>query len=306
MRKYLMSAIVLASSTVLFAQPAPTTRPTSATAPAAISGDTVVIQVGDETITADQFEQFISALPEHVQDMARGPAKRMLADQLVQLKIMSQEARRRGLADDPSVKIQTQLALQQVLAQALAERVADEVDEAALKQDYEKNKAQFERVKARHILIRAEGSPAPAGEGKKTLSSDEAKKKAEELRKQIVSGQKDFAEIAKAESDDKGSGAQGGDLGYFGRGQMVGPFEEAAFSLKEGDVSEPIKTIFGYHLIQVQERKTQPFEEVKDQLASQQGPEKLQKLVETLKEQHKVTVNEAFFGPAMSRPTMPE
>jgi parvulin-like peptidyl-prolyl isomerase len=76
---------------------------------------------------------------------------------------------------------------------------------------------------------------------------------ANELRARILAGE-DFAALAQAYSDDTGSGANGGDLGWFGRGRMVAPFEEAAFSLPVGEVSEPVKTDFGYHLIEVLER----------------------------------------------------
>ena len=79
---------------------------------------------------------------------------------------------------------------------------------------------------------------------------------AEALRARILAGE-DFAELARQYSDDPGSGAEGGDLGWFGRGQMVPVFEEAAFSLPIGQVSEPIKSDFGYHLIEVLERDTE-------------------------------------------------
>lgn len=76
---------------------------------------------------------------------------------------------------------------------------------------------------------------------------------ANELRQRILAGE-DFAALAAEYSDDPGSGAKGGDLGWFGRGAMVAPFEEAAFSLEIGEISEPIRTDFGYHLIEVLEK----------------------------------------------------
>ncbi len=76
---------------------------------------------------------------------------------------------------------------------------------------------------------------------------------ANELRSRILAGE-DFAALARAYSDDTGSGANGGDLGWFGKGRMVAPFEEAAFSLPLNQVSEPVKTDFGYHLIEVLEK----------------------------------------------------
>lgn len=84
-------------------------------------------------------------------------------------------------------------------------------------------------------------------------SDAEAKALAEDLRKRLQAGE-DFAQLAAIYSDDTGSGLQGGDLGWFGKGRMVKPFEDAAFSLPLNQVSEPIKTDFGYHLIEVQEK----------------------------------------------------
>lgn len=81
----------------------------------------------------------------------------------------------------------------------------------------------------------------------------EARALAEDLRQRILAGE-DFATLAQQYSDDTGSGAQGGDLGWFGSGAMVAPFDEAAFSLPIGELSEPIKTEFGYHLIEVLEK----------------------------------------------------
>ena len=137
-----------------------------------------------------------------------------------------------------------------------------------------------EQVHARHILLRdreptptptqvpadqptpeptatatelPEGAPTPTPTlGPRTR--EETLAEITDLRKRIVDDGEDFGEIAKEYSDDPGSGAQGGDLGWFGPGAMVAPFEEAAFSLPIGEVSEPISTTFGYHLIEVLEK----------------------------------------------------
>src|SRR5947209_14412172 len=123
------------------------------------------------------------------------------------------------------------------------------VSDAEVQKVYTDNAAQHEQVKARHILIAPKGSPA-AQPGKE-LTDEQAKAKAEDLRKQIVAGA-NFDELAKKESDDTGSGAGGGDLGTFTRGQMVPEFEEAAFSAKVGEVTPVVKTQFGYHIIKIE------------------------------------------------------
>ena len=106
-----------------------------------------------------------------------------------------------------------------------------------------------EAVKARIIVIK------PEPEVPLVKREADALKKITEARARIVDGGEDFAAVAKEISEDPGSGANGGELGCFGKGQMVPEFEEAAFSLAKGEVSQPVKTDFGYHLIQVYDTK---------------------------------------------------
>ena len=108
-----------------------------------------------------------------------------------------------------------------------------------------------QEVHARHILVATE---------------DEAKAIVAELKKGT-----DFAELAKQKSKDPGAAAEGGDLGYFGKDQMVPEFAEAAFKLNKGEVSEPVKTQFGWHIIKVEDKRTRAmpeFDKVKDQIAT--------------------------------------
>jgi parvulin-like peptidyl-prolyl isomerase len=119
-----------------------------------------------------------------------------------------------------------------------------------------------ERVRARHILLQL---PSDADEA--TVAAAEAR--AEEIRARLEAGE-DFAALAKEYSDDPGSKDAGGDLGFFGRGQMVKPFEDAAFALEPGVVSEPVRSDFGIHIIRVEEHtqaRNTPFEEVRTDLA---------------------------------------
>ncbi|HWF10014.1 MAG TPA: peptidyl-prolyl cis-trans isomerase [Bryobacteraceae bacterium] len=135
-----------------------------------------------------------------------------------------------------------------------------QVSDAVLQKEYNANIDKYktaERVQARHILIKSDAS------------NDAAKKaKAEGLLKQIQAGA-DFAKLAKENSDDPGSAAMGGELGFIVKGQTVPEFEKAAFSLQPGQTSGLVKTTYGYHIIQVEKHEqahTQPFEEVRPQL----------------------------------------
>ncbi len=138
-----------------------------------------------------------------------------------------------------------------------------QITDAELQQYYTQHQAQYqvkEQVKVRHILI-----AAPAGDAKKDA---DAKAKAEDLLKQIRGGG-NFAELAGKNSDDPGSKVQGGELGWLNRGQTVPEFDKTAFSLNPGQTSDVIKTQFGYHILQVEEKKTahtRPLPEVKAEI----------------------------------------
>jgi peptidyl-prolyl cis-trans isomerase D len=117
-----------------------------------------------------------------------------------------------------------------------------------------------EQVRASHILLETAGK-----------NDEDVKKRAEEILKQVKGGA-DFAELAKKVSEDKGSKEKGGDLDYFGRGRMVPEFEQAAFSMEPGQISDLVKSQFGYHIIKVVDKKagaTRPLEEVRAQIQQQ-------------------------------------
>ncbi|MBW1868566.1 MAG: peptidylprolyl isomerase [Deltaproteobacteria bacterium] len=173
----------------------------------------------------------------------------------------------------------------------IVERFVDKttVPEKEIKAYYESHLNLFkqpEQVKASHILIKVESKA-------KESEKEDALKKIRDIQKKQVKGD-DFAKLAKEYSQGP-SNAKGGDLGYFKRGQMVPAFEEVAFKLKPGEVSDIVKTRFGYHLIKVVDKKpesTVPYEEIKDRLGQYLKQEKVQKeikqLVEKLRKDAKV------------------
>jgi peptidyl-prolyl cis-trans isomerase D len=136
-----------------------------------------------------------------------------------------------------------------------------------------------ERVKVRHILVMTQGKPA--------AEIPKLEAKANELLKQVKSGA-DFAELAKKNSDDPGSAPKGGDLDWVVRGQMVKPFEDAVFSLKPKEIGGVVKTEYGFHIVQVlekEEARLKPFEEVKDELAKERKRQLSTTQVDSLAEQ---------------------
>ena len=158
-------------------------------------------------------------------------------------------------------KLGRDLALRRLMEDQIATNVT--VSDSEIRAYYENNPEAFrkpERVKASHILIKVD----PEADA---LQKAEAQKKIEVVQQKLKKGE-DFSALAKEYSEGP-TGPKGGDLGYFTRGQMVKPFEDAAFAMKPGEVSNKVETRFGYHLIKVTEKETEskvPYEEVKERL----------------------------------------
>lgn len=150
-------------------------------------------------------------------------------------------------------------------------RARMEIPEEELRGYYDQNPQEFsreEQVRARHVLLRTGGE----------RTAEEARAEMEAIRRRIEGGE-DFADIARDVSEDPGSGAQGGDLGFFGRGRMTPEFEEAAFGAETGELVGPIETPFGIHLIEVTERReggSVPFEQARENVRSRLAAERLE------------------------------
>jgi len=192
-------------------------------------------------------------------------------DKVVMDEIFSQEAERRGLAASPEYKQQMEQARQQVLTKLLTQDFAKKntVSDADVKGDYDKFKAQSAgtEYRARHILVEKE---------------DEAKA----LIAKIKAGAS-FEELAKKNSKDPGSGANGGDLDFAAPGSYVPEFSKAMTELKKGEMTqEPVKSQFGYHIIRLddtREAQFPPFDDVKGQLKQRMEQQKLGAFVEEVR-----------------------
>lgn len=172
--------------------------------------------------------------------------------------------------------------------QKMVEKMVDKIQKDAKVTDAQVAQA-YEEVKARHILFKVDKPEQDAA----------AKAKAEETVKKLRAGA-DFATLAKQLSDDPGSKDKGGDLGFFKRGQMVPEFEKAAFALKVGEISEPVKSAYGYHIIQVTERKEAKgpdFDKAKaglrKQLAEQAGQKAFNDWFTALRKKAKIEIEDA-------------
>jgi peptidyl-prolyl cis-trans isomerase C len=246
LRAGLALALAIAAAPALMAQPAPATPP----------ADPVVARVDGEEIRLSDLAAAAGDLPEELRAAPTQMIYPLLLDQMIAGRAVTAAARRARLDQEPEVRARIRRAEEQELQQAwLTREITSRIDEAALRARYQREVAgrpAEEEVRARHILVPTES---------------EARAALNEIR-----GGADFMAVAQRRSTGPGA-REGGDLGFFRRGDMVPEFAEAAFALQAGQVSEnPVRSPFGWHVIKVEERRTAappPFEEVAQALRQQ-------------------------------------
>jgi peptidyl-prolyl cis-trans isomerase C len=229
--------------------------------------DPVRAKVNGQPIHSSDLKAAAETLPAQARSMPPQQLYPMLLDQLVDAQALLVEAKKTGLDKDPEVQHSMQMAADRTLASALLSKVVrPQVTDEAIKARYDAeyaNKPGDAEVHARHILVGDEAT---------------AKKIIAELKK---GG--DFAALSKQYSKDPGAAQQGGDLGFFKKTDMVPEFADAAFALKDNDVTPtPVKTQFGWHVIQTLEHRTAPaptFEQQREELRQQMVQAAIQKEV---------------------------
>jgi peptidyl-prolyl cis-trans isomerase C len=228
MRSVLTAGLVagLAVATAAFAEDKP------------YDASTVIATVNGTEITLGHVIVLRDRLPEQYQNLPDDVLMSGLVDQLVDQELLAEAQSASPETDPLQVKLSVDNERRGALAGlAATAAVADAVDDAKVKAAYDKQVDEFEpqpQFSAAHILVDSE-------------------EKAKALKAEIDGG-KDFAEVAKANSSD-GSAANGGDLGWFGMGQMVPEFETAVVAMQVGQVSEPVKSQFGWHLIKLNDKR---------------------------------------------------
>jgi peptidyl-prolyl cis-trans isomerase C len=333
-RRYILTAVLVAALIWLglagpvSAQEAKT-EDQAATQEAGAAPDTPVAAVNGETISKGQLDRELAGIQgrmarqgQPVPDGALAQIRGQVLDQMIGEELLFQESRKQKInVDDQKIHVQIdemarsfedkaafdlalanaglsrevlterlrrQMAIQQLIEDKIVAGL--EVVEARADEFYKANPEIFvqpEQVRARHILIRTEAEADAAAKA-------EARERIDEIRRKAVEGE-DFAALAKTHSQDPGSKDNGGDLGFFARGQMVKPFEETAFALKENEISQVVESPFGFHIIQVTGRKpaeTVAYETVKprilEHLKQQAIREKLDAYVDGLRQGAKI------------------
>lgn len=243
--------------------------------PAQAADGDIVAKVGDQAITEGDLNLAAVDLGEQFAKLPPEQRKLAVLSALIDIKSLAQEAEKAKIGDDPVVKSRIAFLRERALHNAYFERQGVEgIKDEELKARYDAEIAKItpiEEVHARHILVKT-------------------KEEADAVIKELEGGA-DFMTLAASKSSGP-SGPEGGDLGFFGPGQMVPPFEKAAFALAVGTYTkEPVETQFGWHVIEVTEKRPQPqpsFDDVKDQVRQVVMREKYMAIVQQARAEQKV------------------
>jgi peptidyl-prolyl cis-trans isomerase C len=266
----------------------------------ALGSDNVVMRVNGDPITEREFNLFLQNAPAEGRQFYGSPAgRRALADELVKLKVLEQEGGRMGIADDPETKIQIAMARAQITAARALEKIASQKTDDRIRAEYEKEKGSS--VSLRHILFAYQGGAAPARGGQPPPPVEVAMQKANAVAAKLRGGA-DFAQIARAESDDEQSGANGGMIGPAKPDQLPPDIAAVVSKLKPGQMSDPVKTQFGVHIFKVEQPSLEDLRPMLTQRVRQQVAEEE---VKRLQGAAKVDLDPKFFPPQPATPGMP-
>lgn len=248
--------------------------------------DKTIAKVDGKAVTEQDLAGVMASMSQQLAQLPEGARRRAALDRLIDMKVLAAQADKDGLGNNEEFKQRLESVRQQLLInEYIKVKVNAAVTDEMVKARYDKDAAAFvppEETRARHILVKT-------------------KEEAQAIIADLEKGG-DFAEIATEKSQDPGSAKEGGDLGYFGPGDMVQPFDEATQKLKPGEITKaPVETQFGFHVIKVEDRRKQKvpgFEEVKEQIRQAVVGERFAEALQGLKKNAKIEIDEAAVAPA--------
>lgn len=271
------------------------------TGKAAVKEGKVVMRVNGEPVTEAEFNAFAQSVPEEQRAfLASNPqGKRMLANEIVKLKMLEQEAARLGVQADPDVKTQIEMTNAQIMATRALEKIVKPKLEAYVRAEFEKEKK--DTINLRHIVVAYSGGQIPARDGS-ARPPEQAMQKARAIVSRLRGGGADFAELARAESDDQQSSVNGGSLGAVNRAMLPPEIASVIAKLQPGQVSEPVRTPLGVHIFRTD---APSLDEMRPALMRRAQQQVVMETIEALQKQAKVDFDPVFFPPAPQTPAAP-
>ena len=258
----------------------------------ALADSAKIIEASNQAITKGDFEKLFKGDPRFELGQSRVDVMSSMGTEVGKAFAMEAEARRRGIDQLPEVQLRIRNYATQLLADELLKslRAGYAKDETLMASYYEKNKDQYAQPTVRHILVRFKGSPVALRKGQAELSIEQARARADALRARLAGGA-DFAALAKAESDDTGSAANGGLVGIINRGGTAAAFEEAAFSLPVGEISKVVRTEYGFHILRVEQRTPLKIDAVRAVMANHMAHKEMETILS-----NGYKLNAGYFG----------
>jgi hypothetical protein len=254
----------------------------------------IVMHVNGEPVDEFELNAFLSNAPEQLQVyFTTDEGRRLVAQEFVKLKVLEQEGRRRGYDRDPTVRTQIDADRLNVMARFTLRRLVGEPSEAELRAEFEKSKGKLAAKDISHILITYEGAGVPPRTGKPAPPA-QALERAKRIASQAKKGA-DFAALARKESDDLQSANAGGYLGPVSEGSMPPELDAVVMKLAPGEISEPVRSQFGFHIFKAGETRTQQFEQVREALASQLQRKRAEQEMTRLEKAAKVELDPKIF-----------
>jgi peptidyl-prolyl cis-trans isomerase C len=245
----------------------------------------ILARIDDKIITLEEFNKRIDRLPKHYQDIAKTQKAKFL-DDIIMEELLYKEALRSKIDKDPETQEVIAEARKKILiSRLIKDRVEDKVfvSEEELKKYYDEHSEEFilpERWRASHILV-------------------DTLEEAEEI-KDLLSQGLPFEKLAEERSKDATS-KQSGDVGYFSKGQLIPEFEQTCFKLDVGEISDIVKTQFGYHIVKLTDRKSPEVQEfsvvkelIKKELEREQKKKLLEELADNLRSNAKIIINQVL------------
>lgn len=241
--------------------------------------DGVIAIIGQYVLTKEKYRVITDYMSQKFDYKLTKEQEKEFIQYIVNKKMMGMEARAQGYDERPDIKVQYEWDFDDILSHLYyAENVEKKslVTEKDAKAYYNAHTGDFVEIKAQHVLLKN-------------------KQLADSLYKRILSGES-FDEIAKKYSEDATTKEKGGNLGAFTKGVMVQEFEDTAFALADNEVSQPVKSVYGYHIIKVLERKKYSYDDSKDKIVKMIKEKKQQQVfdsvISSLKKKYKVTINQ--------------
>ena len=276
----------------------------STTGTTARKNDKVVMRVNGEPVTEREFDAFLQQAPQQMQAFYASPeGRRTLADQLVKLKSLEQEGRRLGVESDPEAASRIEMARANIIAAFTLQKMVTQPDDQRLRSEFEKQKKNFETLQLSHILVAYGGGAIPPRSGS-PLSEADAMKKAQVIAATLRSGA-DFAQLARAESDDVNSAAQGGQLGDVSPASLPAELQGPVSNLKPHQISQPVKSSFGIHIFKSGNRKSRSYDELKPMLAAKMQRDEAEATLSRIQKTAKVELDPKFFAPQPNQAPIP-